>query len=186
MIYFTSDLHFGHDREFIYGPRGFNSIYKHDIEIIERWNSIVGHGDEIYVLGDLMLGADHEYGLNCLQELNGQIYVIEGNHDTATRLKEYASLSHIKLIGLAYILKTEGWKFYLCHYKTETSCLENMARIKNHLINLHGHTHSCYKFENGNPYQYNVALDAHDCFPVNIFKIQHDIEQEVQKCLSFL
>ena len=27
MIYFTSDTHFGHDREFIYGPRGFKNLH---------------------------------------------------------------------------------------------------------------------------------------------------------------
>ena len=26
MIYFTSDLHFNHDRDFVYVPRGFQSV----------------------------------------------------------------------------------------------------------------------------------------------------------------
>lgn len=29
-IFLTSDLHFGHQREFLYGPRGFNTIQEHD------------------------------------------------------------------------------------------------------------------------------------------------------------
>ena len=28
MIYITSDLHFCHDRGFIYGPRGFKSVHE--------------------------------------------------------------------------------------------------------------------------------------------------------------
>lgn len=36
MIYFTSDLHFGHDKDFIYKSRGFNSIGDHDNTIIEN------------------------------------------------------------------------------------------------------------------------------------------------------
>ena len=36
MIYFTSDLHFGDDKGFIYKPRGFNSIEDHDNTIIEN------------------------------------------------------------------------------------------------------------------------------------------------------
>ena len=71
MIYFTSDLHFGHDKDFIYKSRGFNSIEDHDNTIIENWNNIVTEDDDIYVLGDLMLG-DKEYGLNCLKRLKGK------------------------------------------------------------------------------------------------------------------
>ena len=187
MIYFTSDTHFGHDRDFIYGPRGFNSIAEHDQAVIERWNSLVTPEDVVYHLGDAMLGADHEYGLNCLKQLNGDIYMIRGNHDTVTRWNEYYDVwPHITPIHYGYVLKAEGWKFYLCHYKTETSCLENMTPVKNHLINLHGHTHSKQKFEDDKPYQYNVALDAHNCFPVSIWQVQEDILNEVQKCLSFL
>ena len=37
-IWFTSDLHFCHDKEFLYKPRGFNSIEEHDTAIIQNWN----------------------------------------------------------------------------------------------------------------------------------------------------
>ena len=33
-IWLTSDWHFGHDREFLWHPRGFESIYENDKEII--------------------------------------------------------------------------------------------------------------------------------------------------------
>lgn len=36
MIYLTSDLHFGHNKEFLYKPRGFNSIEAHDEQIIKN------------------------------------------------------------------------------------------------------------------------------------------------------
>lgn len=185
MIYFTSDLHFGHDRDFIYGPRGFKSIEEHDETIIERWNKTVTPHDEVFILGDLMLGADHEYGLHCLNQLNGVKYFIKGNHDTDRRCTEYESIG-ISSLGLAYIFKHERGRSYLCHYPTETSCLENMTPIKNHLVNFYGHTHSLHKFEHGKPYQYNVALDAHDCYPVSLEEAYDDIYKEVQKCLSYL
>ena len=186
MIYFTSDTHFGHNRNFIYEPRGFSSIEEHDQIIIKRWNSVVQPLDIVYHLGDAMLGADHEYGLNCLRQLNGHIYMIRGNHDTDTRWVEYCSLPNVVPLGWAEIIKHEFGKSYLCHYPTETSCLENMAPIKNHLVNLHGHTHSPHKFEHNKPYQYNVALDAHNCYPVSLEEIYNDIENEVQRCLLYL
>lgn len=185
MIYLTSDLHFGHDREFIYGPRGFESIHDHDMAIIDNWNSIIDYNDRVFVLGDLMLGSNHEYGLDCLRSLHGDICVIRGNHDTDTRWQEYKDLGFY-LLGWADVIKHPWGKCFLSHYPTETSCLENMTPIKNHLINLHGHTHSTHKFEKNKPYQYNVALDAHNCFPVSIEQIYEDIYKEVQICLSYL
>ena len=61
MIYFTSDLHFNHNKNFIYESRGFKSIEEHDKEIIKNWNNIIKDNDDVYILGDLMLG-DNEYG----------------------------------------------------------------------------------------------------------------------------
>ena len=40
-IFASSDLHFGHDREFLWGPRGFRSSIEHDEAIIANWNSVV-------------------------------------------------------------------------------------------------------------------------------------------------
>lgn len=187
MIFVTSDTHFGHDRGFIYEPRGFSSIGGHDEEIIYRWNSIVTPEDTVYHLGDAMLGSNHEYGLSCLNRLNGHIIMIRGNHDTDRRWEEYEDQwPHILPTGWAYVLKHDLGKSYLCHYPTETSCLENMTPIKHHLINLHGHTHSTHKFEKNKPYQYNVALDAHNCCPVSLKQVYADINKEVQQCLSYL
>ena len=37
-IFVTSDLHFGHDRGFLYEPRGFSNIEDHDEAVIANWN----------------------------------------------------------------------------------------------------------------------------------------------------
>ena len=37
-IWITSDTHFGHDREFIWGPRGYTSAAENDADIIKKWN----------------------------------------------------------------------------------------------------------------------------------------------------
>ena len=61
-IWLTSDTHFGHDRDFLYKPRGFKNIWDHDKTIIENWNNIIQPNDEVYHLGDVMLG-NNEYGM---------------------------------------------------------------------------------------------------------------------------
>jgi calcineurin-like phosphoesterase family protein len=61
-IFITSDLHFGHDRGFLYEPRGFSNIESHDETVIQNWNSVVEPEDEVYILGDLMLN-DNSHGI---------------------------------------------------------------------------------------------------------------------------
>ena len=47
MIWLISDTHFGHDKKFIYGPRGFQSVQEADSTIIRNWNDAIGKGDEV-------------------------------------------------------------------------------------------------------------------------------------------
>jgi len=84
--YVTSDLHFCHDREFIYKPRGFDSIYDMEEKIIENWNNKVNDDDIVYVLGDFALGMDEHRLNNIISRLKGNIKLIIGNHDTDKKL----------------------------------------------------------------------------------------------------
>ena len=72
MIFVTSDWHFMHDRAFIWGARGFSSVEEMNNAIIERHNKVVSPEDDVYVLGDLMLGSDLEKGLNLMNQLTKQ------------------------------------------------------------------------------------------------------------------
>ena len=185
-IWVTSDLHFGHDRQFIWGPRGFSSIEEHDHTIIENWNNLVSWDDEIWLLGDCMLG-DNDAGCRKLNQLAGNIYILAGNHDTSTRIQLYSNIrSTIHTMGLAYILKYQGISFYMSHYPTMTSNLEKGPELRRHVINLFGHTHQKSNFYNDIPYMYHVGVDSHDCKPISLDDIIDDIKKETQKCINFL
>ena len=181
-IYFTSDLHFNHDREFVWKPRGFNSVNEMNDAIISNWNNMITDDDIVYVLGDLMLGGPDkmEDGLDLLRQLKGKIHVIIGNHDTDNRIDKYFEVDNIKSVNFGGRLKYRGRSFFLSHYPTEVSNLE--ASPYECVINLHGHTHSKSKFYDGKPYMYNVALDAHDNKPVLIDDILDDFYNEVKSC----
>ena len=69
MIFLTSDTHFGHDKMFLYEPRGFTNIQEHDAQIIKNWNKVVSYCDDVYHLGDVMLD-NNEHGLKCLKQVN--------------------------------------------------------------------------------------------------------------------
>ena len=87
-IWFSSDLHLMHDRDFVYKPRGFNSVYEMNEQIIKNFNEVVDDGDDLYLLGDLMLN-DNVAGMQLLNQLPGRKHIILGNHDTNTRVELY-------------------------------------------------------------------------------------------------
>ena len=80
-IFFTSDLHFGHENVIRFDNRPFNTVEEMDEEMIKRWNAKVGKGDIVYVLGDFIWKAATNEAVNIIRRLNGQIILIKGNHD---------------------------------------------------------------------------------------------------------
>lgn len=187
MIYFTSDLHLGHNKNFIYKSRGFKSIEEHDKGIIKNWNNIIKDNDDVYILGDLILG-DNEKGLYNLSKLNGKFHIIYGNHDTPIRREIYPALPQVIEAKEALTIKIGKQYYFLCHYPAMTANYDDKP-YHNHLIDLFGHIHSKEKFyipwdplyTDPNPFMYNVALDAHDCYPVSIEQINDDIHQKIQE-----
>lgn len=180
MIYCSSDCHFGHDRSFIYEPRGFLSIQENDEIIVERFNSIVRPEDDLYLLGDQMLG-DNESGVSCLKQINCKLHILWGNHDTDVRKILYNYLPNVvEICGYATMLKYNKWHFLLSHYPTLTANYDDYNKpLKARVWNLYGHTHSndCFEFMNKGWQSYNVAVDAHNCYPVNIDSIIKDIKK---------
>ena len=181
-IWLTSDLHLGHNKEFIYKPRGFNSIEEHDRAIIENWNNLVSLDDTVYLLGDCMLG-DNAAGCRKLNQLAGKrIYILPGNHDTGTRIQMYANIRpQILILDLAYIVKYDGYTFYLSHYPTLTSNYDDNKPLRRKVISLCGHSHTQDKFSDMNKgLIYHVELDAHNMKPILLDDIIEDIKN-IQK-----
>lgn len=176
--YFSSDLHFGHNKDFMYELRGFHSIEEHDEIIIKNWNEIVKPEDKVYILGDLMLN-DTDTGIEKVNQLNGRKVIILGNHDTPIRIERYREeLNDIIDIMYAYQFKYNKHYLYLSHYPTITANYDDDKPWAKHLINLFGHTHQKEKFYNNNPYMYNVGLDANDNKPVSIDEILERIKEK--------
>lgn len=174
-IYFSSDTHFGHDRKFIFKKRGFNSVEEMNAAIIENWNSLVQPDDIIYHLGDVMLG-DNNTGIECLKQLNGEIHLLFGNHDTSTRQKLYAKCPNVFIDGFATIIKVQNYNFYLSHYPTIVANDDNNLPLKRQIISLYGHTHQNENFYNDIPTMYHVGMDSHNNTPVSFDTIIEDIK----------
>lgn len=178
MIFFTSDLHLNHEKEFIWGARGFSSVEEMNKGIIKRWNNIINPDDEVYIVGDLMLG-DTEKGIEIINQLNGFKRIIIGNHDTDNRIEAYKiGIKNLLSIEHATRLKYGKNIFWISHYPANTSNYDDQKAWVKNLINLYGHTHQTDTFYSDNPYMYNVGIDAHNCTPVSIEEIISDIKQK--------
>ena len=176
-IYFTSDLHFGHDKDFMYVPRGFSSIEEHDNAIIRNWNETVRPQDYVYILGDLVLG-DLDKGLEKLNKLNGAKYMIRGNHDTENKIDRYYIETDIMPMEsdeytLASTFQIGKWNFYLSHYPV---CLNDYrCASSSRKWCLCGHSHTKNKWQDIERCSYHVELDCHDNRPVSLDEIKKDI-----------
>lgn len=183
-IYLTSDLHLGHDREFIWKVRGFNSIQEMNEAIVERWNSVVDDKDDVYVLGDLMLG-NNDIGMNCLKRLKGRIHIIFGNHDTAKRQELYRTLPNVVETEWAIMLTYKKYHFFMTHFPCMTGNLEKES-LKQMTLNLYGHTHQRSNFYEDRPYMFHCGIDSHDGYPVLLDDIIQEMKDKVRECIDFL
>lgn len=180
MVWFTSDLHLGHNKPFLYEPRGFKNIQEHDNAIIENWNKIIRPNDKVYVLGDLMLN-DNEAGIEKIKQLKGQIYVVRGNHDSEVRVNLYNNCNNIIKVAEGQFLRYGKYHFYLSHYPTLCSNFDNEKPLKARMISLCGHSHSQDAFADWDKgLIYHVELDAHNNFPVSIDSIIKDIKNRIK------
>ena len=173
MIYFSSDWHIGHNKSFLYEPRGFSSIEEHDKEVLKRCNEIVKPDDELWLLGDLaMSNNETEWDMIYKSLLCQNVYFLQGNHDSINKIERYKNIYNFTHFGYVYIMKYSKRRiFYLSHYPT---IVGNYEDGKPSMWNISGHVHGKEKFSKY-PNVYNVALDAHDCYPVSIETIYNDI-----------
>jgi len=126
--FFASDLHLGHRRilEFEAKARPFTSVEEMNEAIVDRWNKTVTKKDVVWVLGDIVFGADN---FHYLDRLHGIKKLILGNHDHYP-IARY--LNHFKHIGAVE-------KFNDCILTHVPVHPGQFYRFK---ANIHGHLHS--------------------------------------------
>lgn len=81
MIYFTSDLHLGHESILRFSKRPFRNTKEMNRTLIANYNALVRNEDTVYILGDLTYKIPVAEANRQISELNGKKYLIRGNHD---------------------------------------------------------------------------------------------------------
>ena len=77
---YIADWHYAHANILAFDNRPFKTVEEMNKELVKRWNAAVDPGDTVYVLGD-MFWCKAQEALPVLQSLNGQKFLIKGNHD---------------------------------------------------------------------------------------------------------
>ena len=175
MIFFTSDLHFGHANVIRHCSRPFESAGEMDEVLIQNWNAAVKPKDEIYILGDFTMkpAADaHNY----LTHLYGRKYFIMGNHDKFMRKGNFDKyMSDFEWVKDYEMFYHEMKCFVLFHYP-----ILEWANYYRGSIHLHGHVHNRNNTieltKDLRSRAFNVGVDVNGYKPVSITEILKCIE----------
>jgi len=127
----TSDHHFGDKKIIGYENRPFQSVEHMNLDLIGRWNSVVGKHDTVIHLGDFSFLPKKETK-DILARLNGRKVLILGNHDRGRSVNWWREVGFDQAYEYPIIL--DGF-YILSHEPVYVS--ENMP-----YVNVHGHTHN--------------------------------------------
>ena len=144
-IFFISDLHVGHANVIKYDGRPFKTTDEMHVELIKRWNSVVGPDSIVYFLGDLSFTRS-DMTKWFVWQLNGKIHAIAGNHDKPKDLRSLGRFEEVHDYGTEIgvydedSLQSRGSQGYqkivMAHYPI-------LSWNKSHYgaWHLHGHCH---------------------------------------------
>ena len=165
MIWFTSDLHLGHEAIISMCERSFETVEEMNETLIRNFNACVKKNDTVYILGDIAHRTPVEEVDQWIAGLNGKKILCKGNHD-----KKYDT----KLLEGTYDfleISVHGINVSLMHYPM-------MSWPKSHhgSLHLHGHIHSRgdYNLQQKKEgiLRYDVGVDANGYCPVSIEQVK--------------
>ncbi|MBR4862690.1 MAG: hypothetical protein IKU09_10875 [Firmicutes bacterium] len=108
MVFFTSDLHLGHEKIIELTGRPFRDVNEMNRVLIENFNSRVGHGDTVYFLGDVCHRLKTEEANGMIARLNEKYFVMMHYPMLSWPKKENGSIQvhgHIHSRGPEYNLQ---------------------------------------------------------------------------------
>lgn len=169
MKFYTSDLHFNHTKIIEYCNRPFNNIEDMNNTIVNNWNNKVSSKDDVYILGDFGFLKGSEAN-KFLSLLNGNKYLIIGNHDIFLKDKSFDK-SLLKDISYYREIKDNKRKVVLFHYP-----IFHWNGLYYNSIHLFGHVHNSGDFYNNVPdffknKAFNVGVDVNNFQPVSLEEI---------------
>lgn len=167
MIYFTSDLHFGHAKIIDMSKRPFDNLDDMNAGLITNWNKVVQPEDLVYDLGDFSLHEPYEI---FEKQLNGHIMHIRGNHDK----KSWMHFGQLETHGLII------WMQHQPRIRQEEVSIDTDLVLCGHVHELWRTKEIDYPQKKSTLPMINVGVDQWDYMPVSIdeiVKLYHKIKK---------
>ena len=152
MIYFTSDLHFNHINilKYQYNTRLYSNIEDMNQDIISIINSTCREVDDLYILGDVLMGPRIK-GLHLIRQLKPKLHLIRGNHDTFNQEQEQELFESV----YDYKIVKDNKRNIVCfHYP-----IQEWDKAHYGIVHLYGHCHGHLKEEL--PNRFDIGWDVH-------------------------
>ncbi len=164
MIYFSSDLHLGHNAVISMNKRPFENIEEMNRTIIMNFNGRVHKDDTLYLLGDICFRIPVEEANRLISRIKGKKILIKGNHDKNYDLSLFEAVYDFLEINCA------GHSISLMHYP-----MVEWPKSRHGSIHLHGHQHNSPEYNvqqrNLDILRYDVGVDANYFFPVSLSEV---------------
>jgi calcineurin-like phosphoesterase family protein len=173
-VFFTSDTHFGHTSILRHCNRPFGDIEEMNQALVENWNRVVGKNDLVFHLGDFAFGGAEMWN-RFLDQLNGRIVLVVGNHDIYHLRAEM--LERFEQVAFELYVVIDNQPIFLNHHPF-LSYGDSHGKV----WQLFGHVHTRgngqgkEKDKQRLPLlmatQYDVGVDNNNYIPVSFYQIR--------------
>jgi len=179
-LFFTSDLHLGHNNIISFCQRPFKDVEIMNEALIANWNEVVAPGDIVFALGDIFWNHNTKFMKEVYARLNGTIYFIPGNHDSNDAYKQkFPNVTVLSDVVTLFLILHDEIEEVTYNYQIQLSHIPLMTwpqRIKRNCFHLHGHVHTMLVGHNTGcdanipkwPNQYDIGVDFNNYAPIEI------------------
>jgi calcineurin-like phosphoesterase family protein len=157
--FFTADHHFGHENIIKHCKRPFADVEEMNRVMVERWNAVVGPNDIVYHVGDIAYKFSRTDLRKIREQLNGQIYLVPGNHDkVALEMRDaWKLLPQCAEVSIG----SPRQRIVLCHYALRVWNLSFHGAW-----HLYGHSHGTLP-DNPHSLSFDVGVDCTNFTPMS-------------------
>lgn len=182
-VFFTSDLHFGHEWLIDFNNRPFADVCEMDASLVRNWNATVPTDGLVFVLGDIGV-CSNERIIEIFEQLHGEKILIRGNHDPEYYSEQTLGRIFSEVHDLLYLRLrdyTQSIYYYmvLCHYPMLDwqSSYRGVWQLFGHI-----HTRGIPEFNTVQTRlfaeQYDVGVDNNNYRPISFPQLRRIIQAQ--------
>jgi len=159
-IWVIGDYHFYHTNVISYCNRPFINAIEMNEYIINENNHYITDNDILIILGDYGFGGTEKFQ-DCYNRLNGNKYLILGNHDYRHKNK-LKRIFNGKILPNVMVIDINGMPVYLSHQPLLYPFIG---------LNIHGHIHEKIVYS---PQHINVSVERTNYAPMQLISVVND------------